>query len=572
MARSTCLSLVAVAMAVAAALAAAGEASSGIGFDLHHRSSPVVRRWAEARGHPGAAWWAEAEGTPEYYAALSRHDRAHLARRGLAEGDGGKGGLLTFASGNLTFRLDGSLHYAEVAVGTPNATFLVALDTGSDLFWVPCDCKQCAPIANASELRGGPELRPYSPGKSSTSKAVTCEHALCERPNACAAAGNSSSSCPYSVRYVSANTSSSGVLVEDVLHLSRQTGGLSTAVKAPVVLGCGQVQTGAFLDGAAVDGLLGLGMDKVSVPSVLHAAGLVASDSFSMCFSPDGLGRINFGDAGRPGQAETPFTIRNTHPTYNISVTAMTVEGKELAAEFAAVVDSGTSFTYLNDPAYTELATSFDSQVREKRANLSASIPFQYCYQLARGQTELFVPEVSLTTRGGAVFPVTRPFVLIAGETSDGQMVAVGYCLAVLQNDIAIDIIGRTRILIHTATVFSSANSSIVPLLIADYFITDEMHAENFMTGLKVVFDRERSVLGWHQFDCYKDVEKEAHGGSPGAAPGPSPTTRIRPRQSVPYPGAVPVTPRQPGSGGSRLSFFSMSLLLPLLAAAASMV
>ncbi|KAM3215180.1 hypothetical protein ACQJBY_067267 [Aegilops geniculata] len=470
MARSTtttCLRLHLVAVAVAAVAAVLGEASSGIGFDLHHRSSPVVRRWAEARGH---AWWAEAEGTPEYYAALSRHDRAHLARRGLAEeGDGGKGGLLTFASGNLTFRLEGSLHYAEVAVGTPNATFLVALDTGSDLFWVPCDCKQCAPIANASELRGGPELRPYSPGKSSTSKAVTCEHALCERPNACAAAGNSSSSCPYSVRYVSANTSSSGVLVEDVLHLSREEAGgaSSTAVKAPVVLGCGQVQTGAFLDGAAMDGLLGLGMDKVSVPSVLHAAGLVASDSFSMCFSPDGLGRINFGDAGRRGQAETPFTVRNTHPTYNISVTAMTVEGKELAAEFAAVVDSGTSFTYLNDPAYTELATGFDSQVREKRANLSASIPFEYCYRLARGQTELFVPEVSLTTRGGAVFPVTRPFVLIAGETGAGQMVAVGYCLAVLKNDITIDIIGQ-----------------------------------NFMTGLKVVFDRERSVLGWHHFDC----------------------------------------------------------------------
>lgn len=24
--------------------------------------------------------------------------------------------------------------------------FLVALDTGSDLFWVPCDCSQCASI------------------------------------------------------------------------------------------------------------------------------------------------------------------------------------------------------------------------------------------------------------------------------------------------------------------------------------------------------------------------------------------------------------------------------------------
>jgi hypothetical protein len=28
------------------------------------------------------------------------------------------------------------------------------------------------------------------------------------------------------------------------------------------------------------------------------------------------------------------------------------------------------------------------------------------------------------------------------------------------------------------------------------------MHAENFMTGLKVVFDRRRSVLGWEKFDC----------------------------------------------------------------------
>jgi hypothetical protein len=26
--------------------------------------------------------------------------------------------------------------------------------------------------------------------------------------------------------------------------------------------------------------------------------------------------------------------------------------------------------------------------------------------------------------------------------------------------------------------------------------------AENFMTGLKVVFDRRRSVLGWEKFDC----------------------------------------------------------------------
>jgi len=32
-----------------------------------------------------------------------------------------------------------------------------------------------------------------------------------------------------------------------------------------------------------------------------------------------------------------------------------------------------------------------------------------------------------------------------------------------------------------------------------------DMDAENFMTGLKVAFDRERSVLGWQEFDCKID-------------------------------------------------------------------
>lgn len=420
-------------------------------------------------------------------------------------------------------------------MGTPSVTFLVALDTGSDLFWVPCECKHCAPLSNNGST-GDPELRPYSPQKSSTSKPVGCNHALCHRPNACAA--TNSSNCPYTVRYVSANTSSSGVLVEDVIHLTRERDSVAggKAVQAAVVLGCGQEQTGAFLDGAAIDGLLGLGIEKVSVPSVLAAAGLVASDSFSMCFSPDGHGRINFGDAGHRGQAETPFIVNDIHPTYNISVTGMSVGGEAVAAEFAAVVDSGTSFTYLNDPAYTNLATSFNSQVREKRTNFSASIPFEYCYKLSSGQTEVSMPEVSLTTGGGAVFPVTRPFVLLVGRTSDGGLVPLGYCLGVLKNDITVDIIGQ-----------------------------------NFMTGLKVVFDRERSVLGWHEFDCYKDVTVEANGGSPGAAPGPVPATRMEPRQSQ-YPGAAaPVSPRPAGSGGSRRALggrlsFALTLLLPLLA------
>ena len=44
------------------------------------------------------------------------------------------------------------LHYTVIDVGTPNTSFLVALDTGSDQLWIPCQCKQCASTSNVSHL------------------------------------------------------------------------------------------------------------------------------------------------------------------------------------------------------------------------------------------------------------------------------------------------------------------------------------------------------------------------------------------------------------------------------------
>ncbi|RLN11605.1 aspartic proteinase-like protein 1 [Panicum miliaceum] len=413
------------------------------------------------------------------------------------------------------------------------------MDTGSDLFWVPCDCKQCAPLSNNATAGGGPQLREYSPRLSSTSAPVTCDSPLCDRPNACSAATNGS--CPYGVRYVSANTSSSGVLVQDE---GSGPGAAAEPLQAPVVFGCGKLQTGAFLDGAGFDGLLGLGMDRVSVPSVLASRGLVASNSFSMCFSDDGVGRINFGDAGSRSQAETPFIPRSTHPTYNVSFTTINVGSESAPVEFAAIMDSGTSFTYLNDPEYTALATNFNSQIRERRANFSSGsagrFPFEYCYRLSPEQTEVELPVGQR--------PCHR---LLPGHPQERHR---------------INIVGRKLSLLRCSSISSSVNSE---LTLIDLIGVD---AENFMTGLKVVFDRERSVLGWQKFDCYKNTRvADGPGGSP--SPAPAPTTTLTPRQndaSNRYPGAAPV-PR-PLSAGSRHAAGALPLLLPLLLVAAALV
>ncbi|RWW76482.1 hypothetical protein BHE74_00015427 [Ensete ventricosum] len=112
-------------------------------------------------------------------------------------------------------------------------TFLVALDTGSDLFWVPCDCKQCAPTTSPDY--GNVSFNIYSPNASSTSKKVLCSNGLCDHQNrtSCTAAA---SNCPYVVQYVSANTSSSGILVEDILYLMTEDAA-PQIVKAPIIFG-----------------------------------------------------------------------------------------------------------------------------------------------------------------------------------------------------------------------------------------------------------------------------------------------------------------------------------------------
>lgn len=64
------------------------------------------------------------------------------------------------------------------------------------------------------------ELSIYSPIRSSTSKRVTCGNSFCAQHNSCGMLDD----CPYSVSYVSSETSTSGVLMEDVLHFKTEDG------------------------------------------------------------------------------------------------------------------------------------------------------------------------------------------------------------------------------------------------------------------------------------------------------------------------------------------------------------
>ncbi|KAJ4964243.1 hypothetical protein NE237_024182 [Protea cynaroides] len=424
-------------------------------FKMHHRFSEPVMKWTQrARKGIVVDHWPE-KGSVDYYAALADRDRVMRGRELMDVGQ-----PVTFSDGNSTVRISslGFLHYTTVSLGTPAKKFLVALDTGSDLFWVPCDCSTCVPPAG-SNYGSDFELNTYNPEGSSTRKTVTCNNNLCAQRNKCL---GMFSDCPYMVSYVSADTSTSGILIEDVLHLKAEDSS-PQVVDAMITFGCGKVQTGSFLDVAAPNGLFGLGMEKVSVPSILSREGLIA-DSFSMCFGRDGVGRISFGDKGSPDQEETDFNLNKLHPMYNISVIQMRVGTSLIDTDFSTLVDSGTSFTYLVDPAYARLSESFDLQAEDRRRPPDSRLPFEYCYDMSPGANSSLIPSMSLTMKGGSQFSVYDPIIVISTQAE------LVYCLAVIK----------------------SADLNII--------------GQNFMTGYRMVFDRERFVLGWKKFDCY-DIE-----------------------------------------------------------------
>eukprot|EP00250_Pteridium_aquilinum_P017488 c23654_g1_i2 orf=635-1966(-) len=400
--------------------------TDSVGVRMLYRFSEEAREvWRGRHKSPFFSdTWAP-QRTPGFYSLLHHQDRRRLAGAAASSED-----TLSFSSGNLTMDYGedyGWLHYAVINIGTPNNSFLVALDTGSDLLWVPCECKQCASNSASSQQLDIP-LNIYNPAASKTSKHVTCASSLCDSSGTC---GSKSDECLYNVRYVSANTWTSGVLVEDIIYLSSERHH-GSSVETRIVFGCGQVQSGNFLNNGAPDGLLGLGLGAIALPNSLAKAGLVRN-SFSMCFESDGSGRILFGDEGLASQQTTPFLpLNGTRVRYAVGLDLILVGSSTITQRgIDIIVDSGTSFTYLPKEVYSAVTTEFDVQVSEKRVVMS-DVPWQFCYKTSNDDVQ--VPAISLVFKGGGNFSVYSP--LIGIYDGNGSMDA--FCLAVLESDIAI--------------------------------------------------------------------------------------------------------------------------------------
>lgn len=478
---------------------------------LIHRFSEEVKALGVSKNRNAMSW--PAKKSFEYYQVLLSSD---VQKQKMKTGPQFQ--MLFPSQGSKTMSLGndfGWLHYTWIDIGTPNVSFLVALDAGSDLLWIPCDCVRCAPLSASYYNSLDRDLNEYSPSASSTSKHLSCSHQLCDLGTSCQ---NPKQPCPYTIDYYTENTSSSGLLVEDILHLiSGGDNALKNSVQASVIIGCGMKQSGGYLDGVAPDGLIGLGLGEISVPSLLANAGLIRN-SFSMCFDEDDSGRIFFGDQGPATQQSTSFLASNgKYITYIIGVETCCIGSSCLnQTSFKAIVDSGSSFTFLPKEVYGTIAAEFDRQVSDTITSFEG-YPWKYCYK-SSSQRLPKLPSVKLMFPQNNSFVVNNPVFIIYGTQG-----VTGFCLAIQPADGDIGTIGQ-----------------------------------NLMTGYRVVFDRENLKLGWSHSNCQdlNDITKSPLTPGPGTPSNPLPAN-----QEQSSPGGHAVGPAVAGRAPSKPSTASTQLI-----------
>ncbi|XP_054788225.1 aspartic proteinase-like protein 1 isoform X2 [Prosopis cineraria] len=423
------------------------------------------------------------------------------------------------------------LHYTWIDIGTPNVSFLVALDAGSDLLWVPCDCIECAPLS-ANYYNGlDRDLSEYSPSLSSTSRHLPCSHQLC---NPVATCESPREACSYNSKYYSANTSSSGLLIEDKLHLeSHGKHAAQSSLDASIILGCGRKQSGEYLVGAAPDGVMGLGPGSISVPSLLAKAGLI-KDSFSFCLNENDSGRILFGDQGHASQQYTPFLpIDGEFAAYVVGVESFCVGSSYLKKTgFQALIDTGTSFTYLPDEVYKLVVSEFDKHVNASRVVLR-QYPWEYCYKVSSHELDN-IPTLKLTFSRNQTFRIHYPMY----TTPSNQEYTIA-CLTIVQTDDDYGTIGQ-----------------------------------NFLKGYHMIFDRENLRFGWSSSNCEDSTGDEANFTAPwhGGSPNPLPANQ---QQSIPNTHSVPPAfagPTLPKPAGAPLGCMTASHFLSLLSLVCSLL
>lgn len=293
--------------------------------------------------------------------------------------------------------------------------------------------------------------------------------------------------CPYSTLYGD-GSSTNGYFVNDLFTFNQVPSGNSTATSgsATLTFGCGSNQTGTW----ATDGLIGFGQAAISAPSQLTEQGATVN-IFAHCLQGDnkGSGSLVIGDIREPDVVYTPIVPKQSHynvELHNVAVNGVNVSSPasfDLAATGGVIFDSGTTLTYLVQPAYrqfqmgvVEAAPVGPSIIPDSQGNT------QTCFIYSNSIEEYF-PNLTLYFAGGAVMTLGPKNYLYKEILSTGLE---AYCFSWLES---VSTPGY-----QSYTIFG----------------------DNVLKDKLVVYDNANKQIGWKNFDCTKGISVSS---TPTSAP-----------------------------------------------------
>ncbi|KAH7282257.1 hypothetical protein KP509_35G021900 [Ceratopteris richardii] len=356
------------------------------------------------------------------------------------------------------------LYFTELKIGTPELSYYVQVDTGSDLLWISCSsCRNCPTKSNL-----GIKLRAYDPSYSETGKQLSCAASVCTA--SCVDGGL----CFYQLAYGDGSTTE-GYLVQDVLGLPSIKNLSVISESAIINFGCAvSISGGLQKRDQALNGILGLGQSNLSLIQQLTNQGKTPR-MFAHCLEGEGRGGgiLVIGEVNESGLSYTPLQSNQLH--YNVNLKSIQVSGQsiklaETSSESGGVTgtifDSGTTLAYFPEASYSELVEMvFSPQGSQHLVNLNLD-----CTS-TNGRLVNDFPAALLTFEGGATLTIQPHDYLIELDFDRDETL---YCIG-----------------------FQPSPSGSPHLtILGDIILKDKL----------VVYDLENERMGWMDFDCSSHV------------------------------------------------------------------
>ncbi|KAE8100774.1 hypothetical protein FH972_018634 [Carpinus fangiana] len=359
-----------------------------------------------------------------------------------------------------------------------SGTLLLVADTGGDLVWVKCSaCK--TDCSAATHVPGSAFLARHS----STFSPHHCFDSPCRLvphpPRShCNHTSRLRSPCRYQYSYADGSLTS-GFFSKETTTLNTSNG--REASLKSLAFGCGFRVSGPSVSGASFNGahgVMGLGRGPISFSSQL---GRRFGNKFSYCLmdytiSPPPTSFLTIGHNVVPRVSRISYTPLQTNPLsptfYYIGIQGVSVNGVKLPinptvwsvdklGNGGTIIDSGTTLTFLAEPAYRQVLAAFKRRVRRLPSVAEPTPGFDLCVNVS-GVSRPNLPKLRFRLVGNSVFsPPSKNYFI---ETAE-QII----CLAI-------------------QPVNSETGFSVIGNLMQQGFLLE--------------FDRERSRLGFSRHGC----------------------------------------------------------------------